>query len=241
MEDWFQRWFDGDYAELYAHRDAAEAAGAVGTALALAPELAEGPVLDLGCGTGRHLEALRTRNPMAFGLDLSSHLLSLAPECLRGWLLQGDMRSLPVRSRALQGICLWFTPFGYFPDDENRALLGGLAACLRPGGVLWLDYLNAPQVRATLEPGPERIERGGIAATIHRRLEGSRVVKRMRIQRTSTGESREAVESVRLYDPPELERIAAAAGLSLRTSLGGYAGEPYGSGSERWIGIFAKA
>ena len=34
MADWFEEWFDGDYAELYAHRDTTEARRAV----ELAPE-----------------------------------------------------------------------------------------------------------------------------------------------------------------------------------------------------------
>ena len=65
MADWFEEWFDGDYAELYAHRDTTEARRAVELALRVAPELAEGPVLDLGCGSGRHLEVLRGVNPLS--------------------------------------------------------------------------------------------------------------------------------------------------------------------------------
>lgn len=59
-----------------------KAGRAVRTALKALPVLAEGPVLDLGCGSGRHLTELRKVNPRAFGLDLSKHLLELLkPPC----------------------------------------------------------------------------------------------------------------------------------------------------------------
>lgn len=240
MKEWFQQWFDEDYAELYAHRDAAEAAQGVDTALAVAPELARGPVLDLACGSGRHLEALRSRNALAFGLDLSHSLLDLAGAGLRPWLLQGDMRRLPVKPGSLAGVCLWFTPFGYFGDAENRQLFRDLAACLAAGGILWMDYLNAPAVRAALSEQPETLDRGDLRVTVRRSLEGNRVVKRMRIVRPATGEAREVIESVCLYDPGELQRIAAAAGLQLRCALGDYGGAGFGPASERWIGVFVN-
>lgn len=241
MEEWFQQWFDEDYAELYAHRDAAEAETGVDTALAVAPELLRGRVLDLACGNGRHLEALRARNPLAFGLDLSLPLLQLAGPALKPWLLQGDMRRLPVKPGSLSGICLWFTPFGYFSDAENRRLFQEMADCLASGGTLWMDYLNAPAVRAALSTEPETVEKGGLRVHILRSLEGNRVVKRMRILRPATGEAREVIESVCLYDPGDLERIAGSAGLRIRRTLGDYAGGGFGPSSERWIGIFEKS
>lgn len=241
MDDaaWFENWFDEDYLSLYAHRDQEEAGRAVDTALAAAPELGLGPVLDLACGTGRHLAALRRRNPEAFGIDLSSSLLAQAEAGLRPWLIRGDMRRLPVRPAALSGICLWFTPFGYFDDAGNQALLGGLSMCLRPGGVLWMDYLNPGLVLAS-QAGSESIERDGLRAEITRGVEGNRIVKRIRIHKP--GEApREALESVRIYEPEELAALAGAFGLELREALGNYDGEPFGPSSPRWIGVFVQA
>ena len=240
MGEWFEDWFDGDYALLYAHRDAGEARTAVAMALAAAPELAAGPVLDLGCGSGRHLEVLRQTNPQAFGMDLSRALLALAPAALRPHLLRGDMRTLPVQAGTLTGACLWFTPFGYFDDAQNLALLQGLARCLRPGGVLLLDYLNADRVAHTLVP-EDSVERQGVRVFSRRTLEGNRLVKRMTLTRLATGEPREALESVRLYRPDELLALAHFAALRPRTVLGDYTGGPFTSDSPRWIGIFERA
>lgn len=240
MAEWFDEWFDEDYALLYAHRDADEARVAVALALRLTPELQEGPVLDLGCGGGRHLTILRQTNPLAFGMDLSRALLALAPSELRPWLLRGDMRTLPVQEGALSGICLWFTPFGYFSDEQNQALLGNLARALRPGGVLLMDYLNADLVTRTLLP-EDTVERNGIRITSRRSKDGDRLVKRMTLTRLATGQTREALESVRLYGPTELQDMARHMGLRLREAVGTYTGEAFDATSPRWIGVFEKA
>jgi SAM-dependent methyltransferase len=240
LADWFEEWFDGDYAELYAHRDTTEARRAVELALRVAPELAAGPVLDLGCGSGRHVEVLRRVNPEAFGMDLSRALLALAPAELRPWLLRGDMRTLPLRPGVLRGICLWFTPFGYFEDAENRALLQHLAGLLRPGGIFLLDYLNAELVARILVP-EDTAERHGTRIWSRRTIEGDRLVKRMTLTRLATGEVREALESIQLYQPADLQDLARGAGLRVRSVLGNYSGEPFTSDSPRWIGVFERA
>lgn len=239
MADWFETWFDEDYALLYAHRDAEEARQAVTLALREAPELTVGPVLDLGCGAGRHLEVLRRTNPAAFGMDLSAALLSLAPGDLRPWLLRGDMRALPVKDAVLSGACLWFTPFGYFSDAQNCALMLDLGRILRPGGALLMDYLNAGLVARDLVP-EDTLERAGVRVQSRRTIEGNRIVKRMTLTQVDTGEARQVLESVRLYDPAELSALAAEAGLCLRTVKGTYAGNPFTEDSPRWIGIFEK-
>jgi len=241
VDEWFKDWFDKDYAAIYGHRDAREAEAAVAMALALAPELASGPVLDLGCGAGRHLAVLRQSNPQAFGLDLSRDLLGLAPEYLRPWLLRGDMRRLPVQAGSLAGICLWFTPFGYFSDRENRALMQRLRLLLRPGGVLVLDYLNAGQVRAGLVP--EDVARhGGIEVHSRRALEGDRLVKRMTLTHLATGRTRQAKESLRLYDPADLRAMARQCGLEPMREVGDYQGAPFvPERSPRWIGFLRRA
>jgi SAM-dependent methyltransferase len=240
LTEWFETWFDEDYARLYAHRDAEEARVALGRAMRVAPELTQGPVLDLACGAGRHLEILRRANPLAFGMDLSRPLLQMAPGGLRPWLLRGDMRQIPVKDGTLHGICLWFTPFGYFSDEENRALMMRMGALLQPQGVLVMDYLNADLVARTLVP-EETVEHGIIRAQSRRSLEGDRLVKRMVLTRTDTGEVRDVLESVRLYHPTDLQEMAVRAGLRLRRVMGTYAGEAFTDDSPRWIGVFEKA
>lgn len=238
MEAWFTEWFDADYAALYAHRDGAEAALAVETALLKAPELTRGPVLDLACGEGRHLGELRQHNPEAFGLDLSATLLARAPAALRPWLLRGDMRALPFRPGTLAGITLWFTPFGYFPDAENRAVVMALGQGLRPGGVLLLDLFNPKLLARTLVP-EDVVEREGLRVHSRRSLENGQVVKRMTLTHRADGRTREVVERVRLYLPEAVDAMAAEADLVRVETWGDYGGGPFDpESSPRWIGLY---
>ncbi|BDU72594.1 class I SAM-dependent methyltransferase [Mesoterricola silvestris] len=240
MTEWFRDWFDQDYAAIYAARGPEEAGTAVAMALSRAPGLASGPVLDLACGSGRHLAALRRTNGEAFGLDLSRDLLAMAPEELRPWLLRGDMRRLPIRAGSLSGICMWFTPFGYFSDEQNRALLAALRGLLRPGGVLLLDYLNAAQVRATLVKEDEAVHHG-LRVVSRRSLEDKRIVKRMVLTRLETGDTRRVTESVRLYEPCELVAMARECGLELSGEAGDYQGGAFDAASSpRWIGFLRR-
>ncbi len=237
MDDWFKDWFDEDYLALYANRDESEAELAVATSLRLAPELATGAVLDLACGAGRHLDWLRRTNPMAFGLDLSPSLLRAAPVRLRGHLLRGDMRHLPIKAGSLSGICLWFTPFGYFSDSNNRALLHRLASLLQPGGAMLMDYLNAAYLRENLVLEDVE-EHSGMLVRSRRSLEGKRIIKRMNIEYLDSGATREVVESVRVYEPQELTSLAAEAGLKLRLVCGDYSGTVFRPDSPRWLAFF---
>jgi SAM-dependent methyltransferase len=238
--EWFEDWFDHDYAALYGHRDGVEAEAAVHTALRIAPELAEGPILDVGCGAGRHLAVLRRVNRHCIGLDLSATLLEMAPADLRPLLVQADMRQLPVRESSLAGVCLWFTSFGYFLDLENRALLSSLTGALRPGGVLLLDYLNARQVHSTLVPR-DVVRRPGMTIVNRRSIQGSRVVKRITIKSEKTGNVREIVESVQLYSSDDVRVIAVNTGLVQRVEVGDYDGAPFEAASPRWIAVFQKS
>jgi len=139
------------------------------------------------------------------------------------------------------GICLWFTPFGYFSDPENQVLLGSLQGLLRPGGVLVLDLMNAARLKAGLVE-EDVLERNGLRVQSLRSLEGGRVIKRMTIERLATGTRREAVESVRVYEPEELRRMADGCGLRVVKELGDYDGSAFEeTGSQRWIGLFEKA
>lgn len=240
MQEWFKDWFDRDYAAIYAGRGREEAETAVAMALARCPALARGPVLDLACGSGRHLEALRRANDLAFGLDLSRDLLALAPPELRPWLLRADMRALPLRDSSLSGICLWFTPFGYFSDEENRALLQRLGRLLRPGGALLLDFFNAGHVRANLVREDEALHHG-LRVVSRRAVEGNRLVKRMDLTHLDSGARRRVTESVRLYEPEELKAMAAACGLALAQEAGDYGGSPFDPrASQRWIGFLER-
>ncbi len=222
---WWQTAFGAHYSEVYAHRDDAAAMYEVA---ALLPHLPTGPVLDAGCGAGRHLAALRAAGVPAVGFDFSGDLLAQArtrPGC-RGHLARGDLRVLPV-SGDLAAVLLLFTVFGYFSDEQNAQVLRALGDLLAPNGVLVLDLPDADRLRAALVPESRRqTPRGELIE--RRRLVGQRVVKTVSLP------GLEYEESVRLYADGDLRELAVAAGLHVGACWPGLRGPSVDQGRKVW-------
>jgi hypothetical protein len=92
---------------------------------------------------------------------------------------------------------LFPTSFGYFDTDgEHQLTLTGIAATLRPGGWLVLDFLNAAQVRARVDSGPGALEPGPQGSRLRRYLSPD---QRYVIKEIHLADGREFSERVRLY------------------------------------------
>jgi SAM-dependent methyltransferase len=97
-------------------------------------------LLDVACGTGKHLELLRASFPDVAGVDLDDGLLAVARERLADVpLTHGDMRTFDL-GRTFAAVTCLFSSVGYLPDDDALTeALGRMAAHLSPGGVLVVD------------------------------------------------------------------------------------------------------
>jgi SAM-dependent methyltransferase len=236
--NWFEDWFDEDYLKLYSSRDESEAEIAVETALRLMPGLADGVVLDLGCGAGRHLDALRRVNRRAYGMDLSRTMLRHAKNHLVGGLVRADMRHLPIATAKLDGVCLWFTPFGYFGSEGNAALLQSLANAIKSDGILLVDFFNGNHVLAE-HCADEMMEQDGVSIQINRAVNGGRIEKRIRI--AHGGNERTITESVQLYSPQELGSLIGGSGFQFVKCWGDYHGNDFDAdGSKRFVSVWKR-
>jgi len=231
--NWYETAFQREYLDLYYNRDDAsaktEAEFAVG-ALGL-PDHSR--VIDIACGGGRHARALEALGHDVVGLDLSKDLLAAADGITR---VRGDMRALPFAG-SFDAATSFFTSFGYFDEEGNRAVLRTAAAALRSGGVYLLDFLNAIIVRATLVPEGEET-RAGATFRFKRRIENGRVVKDVVIERD--GETLAYTESVRLYIHNELVEMLAQSGLDALKAYGDFDGSDFTTDSPRCIIIARK-
>jgi 2-polyprenyl-3-methyl-5-hydroxy-6-metoxy-1,4-benzoquinol methylase len=122
-------------------------------------------ILDCPCGHGRISNLLAERGFRLTGLDATELFLERAREdaAARGVEVEyvhGDMRELPWRDR-FDGLLNWFTSFGYFSDEENKAVLRGFHDALKPGGRFVLETQNI--MRIMLSPQPVHVvgERDG--------------------------------------------------------------------------------
>jgi SAM-dependent methyltransferase len=188
-------------------------------------------VLDLCCGTGRHLRPLH-----ALGIDLNRGALRGLPAAC------ADMRELPLRTSSFDAAVSLFSSFGYLESDaEDLRVLREVARVLKPRGKLLLDLLNREYALS------------GFADTVQRAL-GETLVVEKRVWdllegRLSTsfvivsqdGAQKESVgHSLRLYTLTELRALLGAAGLAIERVYGGVSGEAYTLESVRMIPLISK-
>ena len=110
-----------------------------------------GPVLELGCGTGRIAVPLLKAGIPLVGIDRSAPMLARARQRLRragladrALLVRGDIRSLPFRG-GRQRFKLVMAPYGMLQsltrEADLQATLESIARVLAPGGLLGIDLV----------------------------------------------------------------------------------------------------
>ncbi len=238
MEEWFREWFGPLYEELYSHRDPDEAARQVASLLSWTGDV-RGKVLDAGCGSGRHLRCLRDRGCDAVGVDLSGHLLAKAAAAGAGPVVRGDLRRPPFREEGFGLVASFFTVFGYLDTPEDDAdLFATLASLVAPGGWFFQDLPNPSHVRSTLVAHDERPFGNGRVVQ-DRALVGDRVVKTILVERCDRpGEL--YLEKVRLWEMPDIDRLAEAVGLRKVAVMGDQDGTPATAESPRQAVLWRK-
>ncbi len=110
-----------------------------------------GPVLEIGCGTGRVLVPTAREGIEIVGLDLSPHMLQIcrsrldheAPEVkARAKLVEADMRDFDL-GRRFKLITTPFRPFQHLTTVEDQiACLRSIHRHLEPKGLLILEIFN---------------------------------------------------------------------------------------------------
>ena len=233
---WYQEWFGEEYLELYSHRDENEARQQVGFFREQCG-LVAGPVLDLACGMGRHVQELSAHGYHAVGCDLSFTLLRTG---IREYGLmpvaRADMRQLPFCDRVFAGLVNFFTSFGYFSaEDENQQVVREMARVLDDGALFLFDYLNVHRELENLVQRETRTTPLG-EVFIERWYDRSdhSINKRMTI-----GQKR-WLERVRGYDLDEISAMFAACRLQIRSAFGDFNGRSFDRTSPRLILVGSK-
>jgi SAM-dependent methyltransferase len=138
---WYDRWHRGK--EYRAEVDQLRSAFA-----------RHGPVhslLDLGCGTARHLELLADAGYEVVGVDRSAGMLAAARERLarfgpRAAVVEGDLLTVRL-DRTFDAATMMFSVLGYLTTTERiLAALATVRHHLRPGGLLLFDTLDGATI-----------------------------------------------------------------------------------------------
>lgn len=100
-------------------------------------------VLDVGCGTGAHLDRLSNLGFTGTGVDLNEQMLQYARRVRPHLRFEAaDMRSLPFEDEFDALMCLC-TTFSYNTTNEDVVTaLGAFHRALRSGGLVVIDVFN---------------------------------------------------------------------------------------------------
>jgi SAM-dependent methyltransferase len=231
--------FDEDYLYFFAEalEERADAqAELIWRLLGIEPGM---EVLDLACGYGRIANRLAERGARVTGLDRTPLFLDVARRdaAERGVeveYVEGDMRELPWEER-FDRVVSWFTSFGYFDDEANRAVLGGVHAALRPGGVLLVECNNLAELLPRWLPATVRVK-GDDLVVDHHVFEP--ITGRADTERTVVrdGRTRRFAFSVRMFVAAELGDWLREAGFDEVRFYDG-AGDPLTAEGRRMIAV----
>jgi SAM-dependent methyltransferase len=200
--------------------------GAYDADLALWEELAaaaDGPVLELGCGTGRVALHLARRGHGVVGLDSDPDLVATLAERARGLPLQavlGDARAFELDTDIVLAVAPMQLVQLLPSRDDRRGCLGCIAAHLLPGGRIALAIVEGlpPESEGPLPLPDVREVDGWVYSSLP--IEAvdvgeEIVIRRLRQTVSPGGELREEDNEIRIrtLSAVELEEEAAACGL----------------------------
>ena len=191
----------------------------------LAREAGAGPFafVDLGCGSGTLLHALRADRPdwRLAGADASRGMLTVArakPAATSiAWARAGLGAPLPFRPQFDAAGCFYDT-LNHLPDEAAlAAALAAAAHVVRPGGLVVFDVTNRLGFERWWR-GTSRFRAAGWRLTIEAEFDPARArgTATVGIDRQGRAQSFALVE--RLVVDAEIERALAAAGLAVESS-----------------------
>lgn len=215
-----------------------------------------GPVLELGCGTGRITIPVARDGAPVVGIDRSAAMLARGQarvKRLKGdgsaTLVRGDIRSLPFATAP--GFSLVMAPYGILQSlTHERDLVAALSSVhrvLRGGGLFGLDLVpDLPRwseyqrrlslrglrgrTRVTLVESVRQDRRRRLTIFDHEYVE--RLGREKRVHTFSL--------TFRTLSVTQMSRRLQAAGFEIRSLFGDYRGGPWDPRSDVWIILAGK-
>jgi SAM-dependent methyltransferase len=216
-----------------------------------------GPVLELGCGTGRISLPLARAGAAVVGIDRSAPMLERAASRLaaqrkregsrkkkRLRLVRGDIRFLPFEQGSFKAV---LAPYGILQslvrDKDLNATLRSVADVLAPGGLFgvdlvpdvpnWREYSNRIQMT-----GPAA---GGAHLTLVESVRQDRtkhltIFEQTYVERRGREVKKHTFDlTFRTLPIPVFTRRLEKAGFRVEAVLGDYRGGPWDERADVWI------
>ena len=212
-----------------------------------------GPVLELGCGTGRIAIPLGKARARIVGIDRSEAMLTRARRRLarnklgrRLALIRGDIRYLPFPRGAFGAV---IAPYGILQslvrERDLAATLAAVHGALCPGGTFGLELVadlpSWEEYRKRVSLKGWKGRKGGAHVTLVETVRQDRARRLTIFDQEFTerrGRRRRTCRfalTFRTLTVPQMVRRLAKAGFEVRALLGDYRGGPWDERAEVWM------
>jgi ubiquinone/menaquinone biosynthesis C-methylase UbiE len=224
------------YLRVYGNRQAgAEAREQALAAARLSGCPADGALLDVGCGFGRHAVPLAAEGFRVTGVDRSATLLEearrRAPDDNPA-LVAADYRELPFADESFDAAINLYTSLGYLGDEEDTQVLAEVARVLRPGGRLVIETTHRDLlVKVFQERGWQMLGEGRLLLEQRAFDPVTGVEQETQTLIDSDGAREFRTFATRVYSATELVSMLRAAGFEKVMAYGDLAGAPFDVGT----------
>lgn len=218
---------------------------------------AEGPVLELGSGTGRVTVPLARAGVQTIGLDRSAEMLAFARRRLNrsrsglsARLVRGDIRDLPFPDGAFR---LVIGPYGVMQsllrERDLAAALESVARVLAPGATFglelmadlpsWKEYERRVSFRGQR---PRSRARVSLVESVRQDRRRRLTLFEQEFTERRPAETRRKMFTLifRTLSVPQMVRRLGKAGLEVTSLLGDHQGGPWDHRAEAWILLARK-
>jgi len=217
-----------------------------------------GPVLELGCGTGRVTMPLAHDGVHVVGVDRSAEMLARARRRVRRQrrgvaprLVRADIRHLPFPAASFR---MAIAPYGILQsllsERDLKATLADVARVVRPDGFFglelvadlpaWGEYSRRVSLRGRRSSGGGQVTL--IESVRQDRPRGLTIFDQEFVERRGRTSRRHAFAlTFRTLSVPQMTRRLAAAGFQVEAVLGDYQGGPWDPRAEVWIVLARRA
>lgn len=200
-------------------------------------KISGGPILELGCGTGKLSIALSEAGFSVAGVDNSPALLQFAASKSDDVLwIEGDMRSFNLNERFAL-IMLPSNNLGHLHTPQDfEGCIGSVKRHLQPEGVFVIDVF-VPNLKLLLRDREEEYVlgeydspdgQGRVRVMARSHYESTtQIVRTTTIRKISGQPDLVGSLDLKMYFPRELEALVRCNGLRIAARYGGHAGEPF--------------
>lgn len=226
-KEWFADWFDSPYYHiLYKNRDYTEAELFLNNVVSYLKMPVGSSIIDLACGKGRHSVFLNKAGFKVKGVDLSANSIEYAK--------QFENKNLHFEVADLRNLCIepqfdyafnLFTSFAYFKsDEENQQVLNQFHLCLKPNGILLIDFFNAEKIKQ-IKSYTETKTIDGITFELNKIIDSHKVTKLIEFK--AEGKCYYYQEEVQLLNLSDFEKLFEQTGFKILNVFGNYNLENY--------------